>query len=98
MAIVTMQKDANRDAGKLIDRVKNSRECAKLSLELVESGKPKEGYQVLLEGMKRFEGIKPSLLPLYIQYQRGHISEQIREQEERGQYAKDTQRKKVKRN
>lgn len=73
------------DIDRLMEGVNNARDCGRRSMELVRKGKPKEGYLVLLEGMRRFEGQGPSLLPLYNQYQRGHLSEIIREQEEREQ-------------
>lgn len=70
---------------RLMEGITSSKECAQKAQELIRRGKPKEGYLLVLEGMKRFEGQDPSLLPLYNQFQRGHLSELIREQEQREQ-------------
>jgi hypothetical protein len=73
------------DINKLMKGINDPESCARRSQELVRDGKPREGYLILVEGMRRFEGQAPSLLPLYKQYQRGHLSELIREQNGREQ-------------
>ncbi len=77
------------DVSGLMENVKTPSDCANLSLRLVQEGKPKEGYQVLLDGMKRFDGTEPSLTGLLNQYRRGGVAHLIREQEQREELGLD---------